>query len=99
MIVADWIAVVLVLGGAGFFFAGTMGMLRFPDTLCRLHALTKADNVGLGLLCLGLAIHERTLSGVLTLAFVWVFALIASTVSAFLIAGWAEARSGGDGES
>lgn len=99
MILADWIAVVLMLGGAGFFFAGTMGMLRFPDTLCRLHALTKADNVGLGLLCLGLAIHERTLSGVLTLAFVWVFALVASTVSAFLIAGWAEARSGGDAES
>ena len=99
MTVADWIALVLLLGGAGFFFAGTMGLLRFPDTLCRLHALTKADNVGLGLLCLGLAIHDGTLSGILTLAFVWVFALVASTVSAFLIAGWADARSGGNGES
>ncbi|MDX1606911.1 MAG: monovalent cation/H(+) antiporter subunit G [Candidatus Competibacterales bacterium] len=99
MTAADWIAVVFLLGAAGFFFAGTMGMLRFPDTLCRLHALTKADNVGLGLLCLGLAVHERTLSGTLTLVFVWVFALVASTVSAFLIAGWADARSGGDHES
>ncbi|MDX1609531.1 MAG: monovalent cation/H(+) antiporter subunit G [Halofilum sp. (in: g-proteobacteria)] len=93
MTILDWIALALLLGGAGFFFAGTIGLLRFPDTLCRLHAMTKADNVGLGLLCLGLALHERTLSGTLTLAFVWVFALAASTLSAFLIAGWAEARS------
>lgn len=99
MTITDWIALALLLAGAGFFFAGTMGLLRFPDTLCRLHAMTKADNVGLGLLCLGLAIHDGTLSGILTLAFVWIFALVASTLSAFLIAGWAEARSGASDET
>lgn len=88
MTVPDWLAVACVTVAAGFFLAGTVGLLRFPDTLCRLHALTKADNVALGLLCLGLAIHDGTFSGVLTLAFVWLFAIIASTVSAFLIAGW-----------
>lgn len=31
-----------------FFVAGTVGLLRFPDLYTRLHALTKADNVGLG---------------------------------------------------
>ncbi len=31
-----------------------MGLLRFPDTLTRLHALSKADNLGLGLIVLGL---------------------------------------------
>jgi multicomponent Na+:H+ antiporter subunit G len=36
-----------VLAGAFFFLAGTVGLLRFPDTLTRLHALTKADNLGL----------------------------------------------------
>lgn len=94
---AEWITVVLVCTGTAFFFAGTMGLLRFPDTLCRLHALTKADNVGLGLLCLGLAVHDGTLSGVLTLAFLWMFAIVASTVSAFLIAGWDATRAGDDG--
>ena len=34
--------------------AGSVGLLRFPDTLTRLHALTKADNLGLGLVVLGL---------------------------------------------
>ena len=33
---------------------GTVGLLRFPDTLTRLHALTKADNLGLGLVVVGL---------------------------------------------
>jgi len=40
--------------GAFFFLAGTVGLLRFPDTITRLHASTKADNLGLGLIILGL---------------------------------------------
>ncbi len=31
-----------------FFTAGTIGLVRLPDLHSRLHALTKADNVGLG---------------------------------------------------
>ena len=34
--------------GAFFFFAGAVGLLRFPNSLTRLHGLTKADNLGLG---------------------------------------------------
>ena len=44
-----------------FFFAGTVGLLRFPDSLSRLHALTKADNLGLGLIVLGLLPRAETL--------------------------------------
>jgi len=48
------IAASLLLLGSGFFFlAGTVGLLRFPDVHSRLHALTKADNLGLGLLWRG----------------------------------------------
>lgn len=93
MSVADLCAVAFVTAGAGFFLTGTVGLLRFPDALSRLHALTKADNVGLGLVCVGLAIHDGTFSGSVTLVFVWLFALLASTVSAFLLAGWQETRT------
>ena len=86
MSVPDALAAAAILAGTLFFLAGTVGLLRFPDTLSRLHALTKADNVGLGLVCLGLAIHDGTAPGVLLLAFIWLCALLASTVSAFLIA-------------
>ena len=50
----DIVTIAGVSGGAFFFLAGTVGLLRFPDTLTRLHALTKADNLGLGLVVLGL---------------------------------------------
>ena len=50
----DVLTILAVSAGAFFFLAGTIGLLRFPDTLTRLHALTKADNLGLGLVVLGL---------------------------------------------
>ncbi len=88
MTAPDLIAVGLVLIGCAFFVAGTAGLLRFPDALSRLHALTKADNVGLGFICFGLAVRDGTVSGVTTLIIIWLLAMFAATVSAFLIARW-----------
>jgi multicomponent Na+:H+ antiporter subunit G len=51
---ADLFTIIAVTAGALLFMAGTLGLLRFPDTLTRLHALTKVDNLGLGLVVLGL---------------------------------------------
>jgi multicomponent Na+:H+ antiporter subunit G len=48
----DIVTITAVSAGAFFFLAGTVGLLRFPDPLMRLHALTKADNLGLGLVVL-----------------------------------------------
>jgi multicomponent Na+:H+ antiporter subunit G len=50
----DAFTVVMVMAGAVLFMAGTVGLLRFPDKLSRLHALTKVDNLGLGLIVAGL---------------------------------------------
>jgi multisubunit Na+/H+ antiporter MnhG subunit len=36
------------------FHGGHGGLLRFPDPLTRLHALTKADRLGLGFIAVGL---------------------------------------------
>lgn len=90
MNLAEGMGQVLVVVGCGFFLAGTVGLLRFPDTHSRLHALTKADNVGLGFICLGLVFHDGTPSSVVRLLLVWFLALISAAVSAFLIAGWAD---------
>lgn len=72
--------------GAFFFLAGTLGLLRFPDTLSRLHALTKADNLGLGLIILGLLPHVEWPFGALKLILVWILALIAGAAASQLIA-------------
>ena len=50
----EWLSIILIWGGVGFFVAGTIALLRLPDLYTRLHALTKADNLGLGLLVAGL---------------------------------------------
>ena len=72
--------------GAMFFLAGTVGLLRFPDTLSRLHALTKADNLGLGLIVLGLLPQVAWPFGALKLVLVWVLVLAASAASSQLVA-------------
>lgn len=81
-------SVALLVIGAFFFLAGTVGLLRFPDTHCRLHALSKADNLGLGFTVLGLILQEGSWFGSLKLLLIWFLALIASAATCFLIANW-----------
>lgn len=84
--VRDIFTIVAVTAGAFFFLAGTVGLLRFPDTLSRLHALTKADNLGLGLVVLGLLPRMEGLLGGLKLIAVWLLVQFAGATVAQLIA-------------
>src|SRR5437016_13496908 len=90
--ILDIFTVVLITAGAFFFLAGTVGLLRFPDTLTRLHALTKADNLGLGLVVLGLLPQAGSLRGGLKLLCVWALALLAGAMVSQLIARRSEER-------
>ena len=87
MITGFWDAFTLTLValGALFFLAGTLGLLRFPDTLTRLHALTKADNLGLGLVVLGLLPQVPAPMGLKLIA-VWLLALLAGATVGQLLA-------------
>ncbi|MFU8804136.1 MAG: monovalent cation/H(+) antiporter subunit G [Bradymonadaceae bacterium] len=85
-------AALFIAAGAVFFLAGTVGILRFPDVFVRLHGLTKADNLGLGFMALGLAIHWFSWVPALKLLLVWALVLVASTTSCHLIAGTALRR-------
>lgn len=78
--------VVTVTAGLFFFLAGTVGLLRFPDTLTRLHALTKADNLGLGLVVLGLLPRVDGPLAALKLICVWLLVLLAGATASQLIA-------------
>ncbi|WP_208103414.1 monovalent cation/H(+) antiporter subunit G [Rubellimicrobium sp. CFH 75288] len=82
----DVLTIVLTGLGLLFFLAGTVGLLRFPDTFSRLHALTKADNVGLGLVALGVALQAETWGQLARIALVWVLALVAAGLVAQLVA-------------
>jgi multicomponent Na+:H+ antiporter subunit G len=86
-ILSDIFTVLAVTAGAFFFLAGTVGLLRFPDTFTRLHALTKADNLGLGLVVLGLLPRAEGLLGALKLIAVWPLVLLSSAIVSQLVAG------------
>lgn len=83
---ADLFTVVAVSAGVIFFLAGVVGLLRFPDALTRLHALTKADNVGLGLVVAGLLPQAGSLFEALKLLLVWLTVLLAGATVGQLIA-------------
>ncbi|KAA5801644.1 monovalent cation/H(+) antiporter subunit G [Alkalicaulis satelles] len=72
--------------GVFFYAAGTVGLIRFPDTHSRLHALTKADNLGLGFIVLAAGLHwgDAWIAG--KLALIWLLALFAAGMAAQLVA-------------
>lgn len=82
----DALTVILILIGCWFFLAGTLGLLRFPDVYCRLHALTKADTLGLGFLVGGLTLHASDGFVRLQLLLTWVLALAAAATVCHLLA-------------
>jgi multicomponent Na+:H+ antiporter subunit G len=82
----DVLTALAVCAGAFFFLAGTVGLLRFPDAFSRLHALTKADNLGLGLVVVGLLFQSTGLLAVLKLISIWLLALLAGAAVTQLIA-------------
>lgn len=77
---------VLLILGCLFFAVGTLGLFRLTDTLARIHALTKVDNLGLGLIVLALLpLAPSFLAGLKTLL-IWAAALAASATAAHLVA-------------
>ncbi|MBT3031432.1 MAG: monovalent cation/H(+) antiporter subunit G [Candidatus Thiodiazotropha sp. (ex Lucina pensylvanica)] len=88
----DLLALILVFSGIAFFFFGAIGLLRLPDLHSRLHALTKADNLGLGLLVVGVALFHGSLLVALKLLLIWLLALLGSAASAHLISQYALRR-------
>ena len=82
----DIVSGLLIVCGAIFFAAGTVGLLRFPDVYTRLHALTKADNLGLGMIALGLMFQAESLAVAVKLLLIWILVLLAGASVAQLIA-------------
>lgn len=95
----EGLSLVLLAVGVGFFLAGTAGVLRFGSVLARVHAVTKADNLGLGFVAIALALRADSATAVVRLGLIWLLALAASAAACHLIAREAAGSSpvkGGD---
>jgi len=90
--VLDLFSVVAIAAGAFFYLAGTVGLLRFPDAYTRLHSLTKADNLGLALVVVGLLPQVDGVLAALKLVLVWLLVILSSAAVSQLIARSARRR-------
>tara|TARA_R110000796_G_scaffold252517_1_gene387325 strand:+ start:6933 stop:7235 length:303 start_codon:yes stop_codon:yes gene_type:complete len=81
-----WLSWPFLLGGMFFFIAGTLGVLRFPDVYSRLHAVTKADTLGLGLLAIGLGIRSEGWQPALLMLLIWVLVMASGATACQLLA-------------
>jgi multicomponent Na+:H+ antiporter subunit G len=98
MTIVDVVSLALLVVAAVFFLAGTVGLIRFPDTHLRLHALTKADNLGVGFTVSALALQAESLAGAAKLLLIWVLVMAAGASAAYLVARHALKRDGADGQ-
>ena len=89
------VAAVLIALGTVFFIAGTVGLIRFPDVFCRLHALTKADGLGLALIALGVALLAAEPGQILRILLIWFLVAVASATCGHLIAAHARQQMHG----
>src|ERR1700710_2408814 len=80
--VLDVLAAVLVLGGSVLALTAAIGVVRFPDTLTRMHAASKPQVLGLLLVLVGAAIRLRGNADVGMVILTGLFTLITAPVVA-----------------
>ncbi|QLY40227.1 monovalent cation/H(+) antiporter subunit G [Hujiaoplasma nucleasis] len=75
-IVLDIIIILFLIAGLFFFFVGVVGLLRMPNVFTRMHATTKCDTMGAGLVFAALIMWQGfsfiSANILLILIFVWI---------------------------
>lgn len=83
------VSYVLLIAGLFFFVAGTVGLLRFPNVYSRLHAVTKADTLGLGLLVAGLSLQAQSLQAFSIMLLTWLLVMVSGATACQVLARFA----------
>ena len=78
----DIVCAVLILGGSALALTAAIGVVRFPDTLSRMHSATKPRVLGLLLVLAGAAIRLRGHPDVGMIVLTGLFTLITAPVVA-----------------
>lgn len=83
--IRDWVALVLLLLGAVLALSGSVGLIRFPEVLSRMHAMTKPQVLGLIFILAAVAVRIPTWGTISTLVLIAVFQLMTVPISAHMI--------------
>lgn len=86
-IIGTLVIAVLLLIGAGFALVGAIGMMKFNDSMTRLHAPTKIGTVGIGALLLASVVNAQVFSdGSMHELLIMIFLFVTAPISAHFIA-------------
>ncbi len=83
--VLDIIGAVFLLLGAMLCFAASVGLVRFPDVLTRMHAATKPQTLGLLFVVTGVAFSLQNLHALGILLLVAILQLLTAPVAAHMV--------------
>lgn len=93
-IALDLLALTSIVTGVALTLIATVGILRLPDVLSRMHAATKPQTLALVLVVIGGALLLRSSNDVWMLLLVGAFQLVSAPVTAHVVSGLAH-RTGG----
>ena len=79
------VAAVLLFGGSSFMLITALGLVRLPDFFLRMHAITKAGTLGVGLIFLAVAAFFGDVGTVTRALATIAFVLLTAPVSAHMI--------------
>ncbi len=82
----EYITAIFMISGSLFCLIAALGVFRFPDTLIRMHAVTKAGTLGAGLMVLAHAVFFQSPGIFLRAVFIILLLLFTAPVAAHLIA-------------
>ncbi|WP_040838668.1 monovalent cation/H(+) antiporter subunit G [Nocardia brevicatena] len=83
--VSTWVSGTLIIIGALLTLTAAIGIVRFPDTLLRMHSATKPQVVGLIMVLIGTIIRVYGDPNVWMLVLVGLFTLLTAPVIAHLL--------------
>ena len=84
--ITNLLTVMLLVVGAFFMLAGTIGFVRFPDFYSRMHATGKCDTLGEGLMLVALIVYGGATFVSVKILFLIAFILLANPTSTHAIA-------------
>ncbi len=81
----EWVVSFFLLGGAFFVLIATLGVIRFPDTLTRMHAATKAGSFGVALMLIAGSLHWGTTEVVVKAVVILILFYVTTPVASQLL--------------
>ncbi len=85
-VIIDFIVIALLILGIFFFTVGVIGLIRFPDVYSRMHATTKCDTLGAGLVLFALILAQPFTVASAKIFFIILFIWITNPTTAHIIA-------------